>query len=646
MVRVNLRSLAYKNVWRNRGRYLAYLVSAAFSVMVYFLYSALALHPELQGGFRGAAYARVAVEAASVVIALFTFLFLMYSSAAFARFRMKEFGLLSLLGLTRRQMVRLILWENLVVALSALAIGLSVGLLFVKLFFMAVSALLGLTQELTFIVGGAVWYRTIVVFGSFFLIVSFVSLRSVLRRSIIELIRSRRKPKDAPVFSRWKTLLGLALVGVGYAWACVPHPVAVLLGVVPVTTLVSVGTYLLMREGATALLTRLRRRERFFFRPRPFLIVSQSLFKMQENHRSMTAVALLVAVILSAVGTIYAVYAQLGERSIAEAPHALQLVLPSNVESETEIALVQKRLATHDVRGLRHVRTALIQGGLGETDVYVLPYSMYAQAHWAQGSQAPVKLEAGDQAILVHPMVLAQRVRPEAAPRRQTLRTSHAEMDVSVVSDYSGRLLNGEPGERATLVLSDQRFAQLLGLTPRSERWSVAVWSGPTWRGDAIERVIAALDTRYVAERAGWFTNSLAHYHGSMREVGLTLFIGIFVSLVFFAATCSLLYFRLFTEIDEDRMYYRKLNELGLGRQEIYRLARLQSAVLFVVPFAVGLVHSTFAMNALGALVMRTVLHLGWMVALGYLVIYLLYFGATYGLYWRTMAANVRSGLV
>jgi len=42
-----------------------------------------------------------------------------------------------------------------------------------------------------------------------------------------------------------------------------------------------------------------------------------------------------------------------------------------------------------------------------------------------------------------------------------------------------------------------------------------------------------------------------------ISAVGVALFIGLFVSLVFFAATCSLLYFRLFTEIDEDRRYIR-----------------------------------------------------------------------------------------
>src|SRR5690625_4587835 len=184
---MNLRRLATKNIWQNRGRYFAYLGSAAFSVMIYFLYTALAHHPYFQEGYRGAEYAVEMIEAAAIIIAVFTLLFLLYSGAAFIRSRMKEFGLLTLLGLTRRQLIRMIVWENLIIAAVALAVGLALGLVFLKLFFMAISLLLGLPEELPLVASWEVWRQTIVVFGSFFLVVSLLSLWGVLRRNIVEL---------------------------------------------------------------------------------------------------------------------------------------------------------------------------------------------------------------------------------------------------------------------------------------------------------------------------------------------------------------------------------------------------------------------------------------------------------------------------
>ena len=57
---MSLTTFTIKNVWRSRGRYLAYLGSAAFSVAIYFLYTTLAYHPRLRGGFSGAQYVSIA----------------------------------------------------------------------------------------------------------------------------------------------------------------------------------------------------------------------------------------------------------------------------------------------------------------------------------------------------------------------------------------------------------------------------------------------------------------------------------------------------------------------------------------------------------------------------------------------------------
>lgn len=647
---MTLRSLAIKTVWRSRGRYLAYLGSAAFSVAIYFLYATLSYHPDLRGGYPGAEYVAVATQAAAVVIAVFTFLFLLYSGAAFARFRMKEFGLLTMLGLSRRQLVRMILWENLVVAAAALFLGLSVGLLFLKLFFMAVSALLRLPEELPLYAGLPVWTETTAVFGGFFLVVSLASLRGVLRQSVVDLIRARRKPKEMPAFSLGKAVAGLVLVVAGYAWASRPSPMAIIAGVVPVTAMVSAGTYLLLKEGSIALLYWLHRRDAFFYRPRPFLVVSQLIFKMQENYRVLTAVSLLIAVILAAMGTIYSLYVVLADDALTRAPQSIQIVLESERDEELVAALVREILTRHGAGGLAEERFHLVEAALGDQRVHVLPFSVYERLYRPQGRIQTI--DGSSDAVLVYPFVGPQL---ESAPAlymssgmtgEQTLRAGGWELSLHVAADRSGRLLN-EPVGSYTLVVADEVYERLVD-QPGVERVAVIVWTGPVWRGKAIEAALAAirveLHSIFSAENRpfqGSHTSTLEHYQSLISAVGVALFIGLFVSLVFFAATCSLLYFRLFTEIDEDRRYMRQLHEAGVSLRELGKLSRLQNGLLFLVPFAVGLLHSTFAMKALSVLVNRNVIYGGWMVALGYLVIYAVYFAAADGVYRR--AVNSRA---
>ena len=335
---------------------------------------------------------------------------------------MKEFGLLTMLGLTRRQLAWLILWENLLVAASALVLGLGLGLLFLKLFFMAISAMLRLPEELPFYAGAPVWIQTIAIFGSFFLIVSLASLRGAFRQNVVELIRAQRKPKAVPAFSPMKALVGLVLVVAGYAWASRPNPMVIILGVVPVTAMVSLGTYLLLKEGSIALLRWLHRRDRLFYRPRPFLVISQLIFKMQDNYRVLSAVSLLIAVILSAMGTIYSLYVVIADDALTRAPQAIQIVLetgedgePAGTNADQIAASVEEKLARHGVQGLRHERLSLIEATLRDRTVHVISDSHYRRLYRPQGKTQP--LADGQSAILVYPFVVPSEGAFSLSPR-------------------------------------------------------------------------------------------------------------------------------------------------------------------------------------------------------------------------------------
>lgn len=641
---MSLWQLAARNVWQNRGRYISYLSSAIFSVMIYFLYTAIARHPELQSGYRGAGYAVQGMRAASVVIAAFTFLFLLYSNSAFVRSRMKEFGLLSLMGVTKGQLVQIMLFEGVIVAGVALTAGIGLALLFLRLFLMAISTLLQLPEAISFWAGAPVFTETILLFGSFFVFVSLLAMRSIVRQKIIHLIRAARQPKGAPTFSRWKTILGVVLLLGGYAWASIPHPLVIVLGVIPVTAMVSVGTFLLLREGSIAFLTWLHKRERFFYRPGPFLSVSQLVFKMQENYRVLSAGAILMAVILSAVGTVASMYFVVSQDAMGHYPHALQVAKAAGAESTAEVDLVESVLQKHGVGGLAKTELVTVHGDLvtGEdtTQVLLAPYSFYASVQRPEGEQ--LALTENRDAILVYVVPTAPSMRKTPVVKKRILSVGERQMELQVVTDDTGRILNLDGLSDFTLVLPDEQFEQLVGQVPIAERAQITIWAGETWRSQPVQNALQELKATFPANRRINVTATVEAYQETVATLGLTLFIGVFVSLVFFAAACSLLYFRLFTEIEDDRKYFRRLADLGVSERELKRLALQQSMVVFFVPFLTGLLHSTFAMKALGTIAMRTVLQYGWMVSCGYLVVYALYFAASYTFYWRSLKAGMR----
>ncbi|MCG0239142.1 MAG: FtsX-like permease family protein [Firmicutes bacterium] len=642
---MSLWQLAARNLWRSRRRYLAYVASAATAVMIYFLHSALIYHPDVQGGVPDSAAAFVArgLKAANVVIAVFSFGSLLVANAAFVHSRVKEFGLLSLMGLSRTQLLTLILVEGLLIGGVALAGGLAAGLLFLRLFFLAISALFPLQEPIPVYAGPRVWGHTILVFGAIFLVVSVASLRAVVMKNPVQLLRARRQPKAYPTFSRWQAALGLTLCLGGYAWAAVPRPMVVIVGVVPVTVMVTVGTYLLMRAGLVAALAWLRRRERIFYRPGPFLTVSHLAYKIQENYRALGTVAVTLAVILTAMGTGLSTYVVFVQAAVDNTPMAIQLVLPSESDAAAAAARVEAVLEKHGVAGLTYRKLTTRTGKLGENAVTLAPYSLYATIERPRGETLP-PVKPGE-AILIHPYIPPGGTRPEG-PKAAELTVGEERIPLQVWDDMGGRLLNPLPADY-TLVLDDSTFAALVERTPAAERLHLALWTGPGWKGRAMEQALKELGpyffrTYFTGSGPLPFSAKLDAYLGAASALGTVLFIGLFISLVFFAAAFSQIYFRLFTEIEDDRRYFQRLGQLGMSQKELKRLALGQAAVIFSVPFVVGVVHSTFAMQALSTLMMRSVLHYGWMVAAAYLVLYGVAFAGTAQLYWRSL----RPGLV
>ncbi|MNH35409.1 ABC transporter permease protein YxdM [compost metagenome] len=60
-----------------------------------------------------------------------------------------------------------------------------------------------------------------------------------------------------------------------------------------------------------------------------------------------------------------------------------------------------------------------------------------------------------------------------------------------------------------------------------------------------------------------------------------------------------MIYFKLFTELQEDQAHFRSLNRIGVTKGEIRKIIVTQIGIVFFVPVVVGISHAMFAMQAL-----------------------------------------------
>ncbi|EUJ29178.1 putative ABC transporter permease [Listeria floridensis FSL S10-1187] len=90
-----------------------------------------------------------------------------------------------------------------------------------------------------------------------------------------------------------------------------------------------------------------------------------------------------------------------------------------------------------------------------------------------------------------------------------------------------------------------------------------------------------------------------SNYHIVSILTGTILFIGVFISIVFFLATGSIIYFKQVTDGYSEAPQFDTLFKLGLSDQELRRVVAGQIAPMFIVPLLFGISHSAFAMAGL-----------------------------------------------
>ncbi|MCR8641337.1 hypothetical protein NV379_01590 [Paenibacillus sp. N1-5-1-14] len=115
----------------------------------------------------------------------------------------------------------------------------------------------------------------------------------------------------------------------------------------------------------------------------------------------------------------------------------------------------------------------------------------------------------------------------------------------------------------------------------------------------------------------------------------------LFVSILFFIASGSMLYFKLFTELEEDRRQFDALSRIGMPIQEISRVLTMQTAALFIIPCIVGAVHMLFAMKALSNIWNDNTIYFGIAVVGIYILMQLAYFFVARRMYMKRVLSGI-----
>ena len=184
---LTLFNFAYNNIKRDFKNYLYHFLSCVFSVFIFFLFSTLANHPALKIVESGSTIG-IILFMASIVSMLFSFVLILYSVSNFLRNRSKQFAILNIIGASKGQFNKLIFFENIIISIFALLVGIITGIIFSKIFLMIAQSMIN-GLNLYFYFPLIPLLLTVFLMGGLFLLISLIAPVILRKKRIIDLLK-------------------------------------------------------------------------------------------------------------------------------------------------------------------------------------------------------------------------------------------------------------------------------------------------------------------------------------------------------------------------------------------------------------------------------------------------------------------------
>ena len=592
---MNLLWLAMKNL-RHYGRsYAPFFLSSTFAVWMFYLYGSLVLHPDLarqmnEAGRSGLGTVQVWLTALEVLVALFSAFFIRFSHSAFIRARQAEMGMLTLLGMEARQQQRMIFSEALGIGTAAIALGVALGAVFSKLFYLAISPVLKL-EPLPFHFSWKAALITLPVFAALFSFSAWTSGRSLRRLAVAEVLRMAVKPKEPPRFSLWLVALCAACLGTAYWLAATVSAETAGSRSQPILLLLVVGTYLLFTQVGVGTLRLLTRRRELYCRRTNMLTIAQMAYKVRDNATVLFMAAVLGSVALSAAGMAYGGLYMATERAEAKVAADLTLVgAPGGVNA----ARLEAMLKEHGQEVSRSFVVPALKTGpvpvsvtadlVRELSLAVVPLQSFNE-WWTFLGHAPLL----EPTLVVPYDKWSDRVSAQVTP--------DLKVDVPRLTDSVFETAGVYEG---ALVVDQATFDQVAA---RLETTPIYLYMLRDWPTSEAASIAILREIQQQLGPVNWAFGfiSKAILRGNMiRGDSFLLFVAGFLGLLFLLAACNMLYFRIFTDLPDDQRQFRALFKIGLTAGEMRRIISVQTLTLFAVPLAVALINGAIAVSLFG----------------------------------------------
>ena len=615
--------LAWTNICRNRKTYLPYMVSAIGMVMMFFLTINLSMDPQV-ATFEEGNWMQLILRLGSIVISLFSVIFLFYTNSFLMKRRKTELGLYHVLGMGKTHIASVLLWETLFTALLSIGAGAIGGMVFSKAAQVLLLRMMGRSIDYVFTLQPSALVYSVILFAAIFALIYVKSVIEISRQSTIDLLYSKAQGEREPRANFVLAFIGILSLGAGYVLAMtVQNPTDAILVFFIAVIAVIIGTYCTFIAGSVALLKLLRKNKNYYYQTGHFIATSSMIFRMKKHGAGLASICILSTMVLVMISSTACLYFGAGNAINAAYPRDLEATIGMRETNDATFAaagadldrLLAASLQKQGLKAKNEIRYTLCAFYGQIEDGILTPLAEYtADGYTCKVMTAEEYNENfGTHVSLERSQLLYKK---NEGSLRETMLTI-ADKRYAVIGEAKKMILRGtdavDMANAIYLVVSDRsefdRVVQALRQSAAAESFrlvncralnlteangSAASETRISAAEEELQREVLKMQDKPDTAIGSYKGNQPVYASmdmnfrtkGSAMETftnlyGGLFFLGILLSLAFLGATVMIMYYKQITEGYDDKERFHVLRDVGMSDREILdaQLAALNAEI-------------------------------------------------------------------
>ena len=592
-------SIAFNNFKNNIKTYTMFFLSMIFSVIILNNFLILMDGQALKVlGEANAVYTKMILQMISVILGVFMFFFIWYTSNVFLKNRKKEIGLFTFMGVDLKTIGKIYFSEMMLIGVSASVIGIGIGVLFSKFFQMIVFAAAGFNVDVKFAITANSIVSTFLIFMAIFLFMSIKGFISIARSNVIELLKDSRKTEKMPKITLFTYIIAIVsscCIAYGYYLVFISETNAF-----KTLILVCIGTYGLFYAVIPVVLSFLINNKRILYKGENVITLNSLAYRIKKNYTTYAAIGILTACTVTVLGTSVSMRKLYSMSEQNDQLFSISFSSQNKIESEkiceeiTNIVGKKKFDLNTDVlkvnSTLENVEEHKKQGYL------VMPYEKFRDILKVNGYEKDLE-KVNEDMIVGNKTIYIERPGTVVSFAKKN-RVTVADKDFTISEGDIRFKVLGSLINYPTLVVNNDEYEQLKSKGQMINFYGIKI-------NDDKELLNEELISKLAQGLQPYIENNVNSQIGiyktkSVEWLKLVYAIGAFLFLVFVLAEASIIYIKVYSDATEDKDKYNILKNIGASKKDLGKAIRKEVTLFYVLPLSIGLLHSFFAIQVLG----------------------------------------------